>query len=129
MSRVQYVDRMAHEGDGVTIAGRLPPPLAPRAPSVRELHGETVADDYAWMHDGDPSALGEYLAAERAYYDASSAPLDRLATTLAAEAQSRIPSADEYSVSWHRGGFTYRLRTPEHSDHRQLLRARDGETP
>ena len=69
-----------------------------------------------------------YLADERAYYDACSRHLDGLATTLAAEAASRIPAGDEYSVSWPRGGFTYRMRMPEHSDNWQLLRSREGES-
>ena len=48
------------------------PPDAPRRPAVRELHGETLADDYAWMRDRADPALLEYLTAERAYYDSQS---------------------------------------------------------
>ena len=98
------------------------PPVAPRVTSVRELHGDTVTDDYAWMRDPDDEAFHSYLADERAYYDACSRHLDGLATTLAAEATSRIPAGDEYSVSWPRGGFMYRRRMPEHADNWQLLR-------
>ena len=104
------------------------PPVAPRVTSVRELHGDTVTDDYAWMRDPDDEAFHSYLADERAYYDACSRHLDGLATTLAAEATSRIPAGDEYSVSWPRGGFTYRRRMPEHADNWQLLRSREGES-
>ncbi len=104
------------------------PPVAPRVPSVRDLHGDTVTDDYAWMRDPDEERFHEYLVEERAYYDASSRHLDGLATRLAAEAAGRIPAGDEYSVSWPRGGFTYRMRMPEHSDNWQLLRAGDGES-
>jgi oligopeptidase B len=104
------------------------PPVAARVPSVRELHGDVATDDYAWMRDPDDEAFHSYLADERAYYDACSRHLDGLATTLAAEAASRIPAGDEYSVSWPRGGFTYRMRMPEHSDNWQLLRSREGES-
>jgi oligopeptidase B len=104
------------------------PPVAPRAPLVRELHGETVTDDYAWMRDPDQPVLREYLAAERVYYDAHSRHLDDLAVRLAAEAASRIPGGPEYSVGWPRGGFTYHTRTPQDSENPQLLRSRCGDT-
>jgi oligopeptidase B len=108
--------------------GALPtPPVARRLRSVRELHGETVADDYAWMREPEQPALHAYLAAERAYYDAHSQRLDGLAGRLTAEATSRIPAEAEYSVRWHLHGFTYRLRTPQDSDNAQLLRSRDDE--
>jgi oligopeptidase B len=103
-------------------------PVAPRVPSVRELHGDTVTDDYAWMRDPDDPMFHEYLVAERAYYDASTRHLDEFASRLAAEAASRLPAGDEYSVSWPRAGFTYRTRIPEHSDNEQLLRSRDGDS-
>ena len=102
------------------------PPVAPRVPSVRELHGDTATDDYAWMRDPDGPAFHDYLVVERAYYDASSRHLDGLVTRLADEAASRIPDGDEYSVSWPRGGFTYRTRMPEDGDNWQLLRSRTG---
>jgi oligopeptidase B len=98
-------------------------PIAPRVPSVRELHGDAVPDDYAWMHGGDAALLHEDLAAERAFYDAEMTRLDGLAAKLAAEAASRTPTGDEYSVSWSRGGFAYRTRTPFGADNEQLLRA------
>ncbi len=98
------------------------PPVAPRVPSVRDLHGEQVTDDYAWMRDPEQPQLHDYLAAERAYYDARSRHLQQLATRLADEAANRVPAADEYSVSWPLRGYRYRTRLPEHSDNRQLLR-------
>ncbi len=45
--------------------GRVSPdmsgPVAPRVPSVRELHGRRDEDDYAWMRDHAAPALREYL--------------------------------------------------------------------
>jgi oligopeptidase B len=107
-------------------ADRNNPPVAPPRNSLRDLHGETIVDDYAWMRDRDEPVLREYLAAERAYYDAHTRPLHELVETLAAEAASRFPAGDEYSVAWHLRGYTYRTRLPEHSDNLQLLRSRDG---
>ena len=104
------------------------PPLAPRLPLARELHGEQLVDDYGWMRDPEDPRLHDYLAAERAYYDAYNEHLDGLAGELAAETASRFPSGDEYSVSWPRDGYTYRTRLPAGKDDVQLLRARAGET-
>ena len=101
----------------------ITPPIAPRVPSVRDLHGETVADDYAWMRDPNEPVLHAYLTAERAYYDAQTRGLDALATTLAAEADRRTPDGAEYSVAWPRDGFIYRTVIPEGRDNAQLLRS------
>ena len=102
------------------------PPVAPRKPSVRELHGDTVSDDYAWMRDPDDPDLRQYMAAERAYYDAQTWHLEELADRLAAEAAERFPAGDEYSVGWPLGGYTYRTRLPAGRDNVQLLRAKPG---
>jgi oligopeptidase B len=106
---------------------RPTPPVARRAPSVRDLHGETVADDYAWMRDPDDPAFRDYLISERAFYEAQREEFGPLASTLAAEAGARMPGGAEYSVRWPRGGFLYRTRLPPDSDNLQLLRARAGE--
>ncbi len=101
------------------------PPIAPRERSIRELHGEVVADDYAWMRDTDHPRLRDYLIAERAYYDGQTQHLAQLAAKLAAEAAGRFPAADEYSVAWPLRGYTYRTRLPHNSDNVQLLRSKD----
>ncbi len=103
------------------------PPVAPRVTSIRELHGETVTDDYAWMRDPDEPALRHYLIGERAFYDVQREQFSALADTLAAEAGARFPTGDEYSVGWPRGGFVYRTRLPQNSDNEQLLRRSAGE--
>ena len=104
-------------------------PMAPRRPYVRELHGETVADDYAWMRDRDDPALLEYLTAERAYYDEQSEHLAGLVGTLADEAAGRTPTGDDYSVTWVHGAYAYRTRTPAGGDFVQLLRSAADKTP
>jgi oligopeptidase B len=114
------------EPDAATLRHLPEPPVAPRIPFVRPVHDEAVADDYAWMRNPDDPALRDYLAAERAYYDDCSRRLEGLAATLAAEAESRIPAGDEDSVSWPRGGFSYRTRMPAHRDNLQWLRSQDG---
>jgi oligopeptidase B len=94
---------------------------------VRELHGERVVDEYAWMRDPHDPALTEHLVRERAYYDASSRHLGELSRRLAAEAVGRLPAGPEDSVGWPLGAYTYRTRIPEHGDNLQLLRSRADE--
>ncbi len=113
---------MSIEAD-VARSGSPPPPVAPREPSVRDLHGEIVDDDYAWMRGPDEPRFREYLAAERAYYEGRTAHLNRLADTLTDEALARVPTGDEYSVGWRRGGSTYRTRIPQNRENEQLLRS------
>jgi oligopeptidase B len=104
------------------------PPAAPRVPSVRELHGTTETDDYAWMRGHGQSALRRYLAAERAYYDAHAVHLADLTARLAAESAGRIPDQPDNSVGWPLSGFIYRTRTPEGRENLQFLRSRSGES-
>ena len=110
-------------------ADELPvPPVAPRIPSIRELHGTTDTDDYAWMRDPAQPDFRDYLAAERAYYGSHSAPLADLIGQLAAESAGRTPDRAEDSVGWPLSGFIYRTRTPEGRENLQFLRSRSGES-
>jgi oligopeptidase B len=110
-------------------AGHLgAPPVAVRIPSVRNLHGIAETDDYAWMRDHEHPALREYLAAERAYYDAHAAHLAGLTGRLAVESAGRIPDRAEDSVGWPLSGFIYRTRTPQGRENLQFLRSRSGES-
>jgi oligopeptidase B len=106
-----------------------PAPEAPRMPTVRELHGRRDEDDYAWMRDHAAPALREYLAAERAYYDASTRHLAGLTEDLFAEAVSRTPAGTDDSVSWPLRAYRYFYRTQAGAEGRQLLRYRNGESP
>src|ERR1700722_4835601 len=103
------------------------PPLAQRISSVRTLHGVTDVDNYAWMRHHDAPEFRAYLAAERAYYDAATAPLAGLADELFAEAVARTPAVAEDSAGWTLRGYRYWHRTPEGAENRQLLRERPGD--
>ncbi len=98
------------------------PPTAARIPSVRDLHGRRDVDNYAWMRDHSAPAMQEYLAAERAYYDARTLHLAGLTDELFAEAVGRTARGTEDSVSWPLRGYRYLYRTPDGSEGRQLLR-------
>ncbi len=104
------------------------PPVAPRMPSVRDLHGRAGTDNYAWMRDHDHPALRAYLAAERNYYDRHAARWAGLTGRLVAESTGRIPAGAEIGVGWPLCGFIYRTRTPEGRENLQFLRSQSGES-
>ncbi|HKR70221.1 MAG TPA: prolyl oligopeptidase family serine peptidase [Streptosporangiaceae bacterium] len=104
------------------------PPVAPRIPTIRTLHGDSDPDDYAWMRDHGRPELRDYLTAERGYYDAHAALLSALAGRLAAESAGRIPDQAEDSVGWPLSGFIYRTRTPQGRENLQFFRSQSGES-
>ncbi|MGZ4639833.1 MAG: oligopeptidase B, partial [Actinomycetes bacterium] len=87
----------------------LPPPAAPRRPTTRSMHGESVRDDFAWMRDVDDPALHDYLAAENAYTDARTAHLAGLREALFEELRRALPD-DDVSAPWRRGDWVYSTR-------------------
>ena len=111
------------------MSDRAQPPVAPRIPVVRDLHGQRDVDNYAWMRDHSAPAMQEYLAAERAYYDAETSHLAGLTKELYDEAVARTPQGTDDSVSWTLRGYHYLHRTPAGAEGKQLIRWRDGESP
>ncbi len=75
------------------------------APPVARTGGDQRGP-YGWI--AEPTAeLIDLLDAERAYYEARTAPLADLRAELAAEMAARVPDTSE-SASWRCGPFTYR---------------------
>jgi oligopeptidase B len=113
--------------------GVLPtPPVAPRRPVARTLHGETVTDDYAWLRDEnwrevmrDPSKLNveirENLEAENRYTEAAFKPFDALKRELVGEMRGRIKE-DDSSVPARDGPYSYYLRYRDGGQHPLLCR-------
>ncbi|MGQ0581989.1 MAG: S9 family peptidase [Reyranella sp.] len=110
-----------------------PPPLAPRRPSPRTLHGVTIADDYAWLKDErwqevlrEPSLLAPdiraHLEAENRYAEALLAPAQALQKTLVAEMRGRIKE-DDSGVPTPDGPFAYLWRFREGGQHQQIGRS------
>ena len=95
------------------------PPVARRGPG---------ADPYAWMRDRDQPEMRAYLAAERAYYDQQTAPLQGLREELFAELAARLPPAEE-SVRWRQGAFWYFTRTVAGQQLKQFCRAAAPDGP
>ena len=105
-------------------ANKLPePPRPPRRPQTRTLHGETVVDDYAWMHDRDDPNVLAYLEAENAYTQARLAHTEELRDTIYKEMRSRVQETDR-SVPVDKNGWWYYVRTQEGSQYRRYCRSR-----
>jgi oligopeptidase B len=115
----------------------IPPPIAPRRPSTRTLHGVTLVDDYAWLKDPnwqqvlrDPSVLDadirQYLEAENRYTEALLEPTKTLQKTLVAEMRGRIKEDDE-GVPQPDGAFAYLWKYRQGGQHELVGRTpRDG---
>nr|WP_246164093.1 S9 family peptidase [Blastochloris sulfoviridis] len=112
-------------------------PIAPRRPSVRNLHGHVLEDDYAWMRAEnwqevlrDPKrldpAIRAHLEAETAYAEAVLAGEADLRQTLAAEMRARIKE-DDAAVPAPDGPFAYYTRHRAGGQHPLVCRtARAG---
>jgi oligopeptidase B len=96
-------------------------PEAERRPVVRELHGVSVVDDYAWMRHDSESLLG-HLEAERAYYDETTAHSRTLQDQLYDEMSNRLSLADP-SVSWQVGKSLYYTRAVAGKQYREFVRS------
>ena len=93
-------------------AGSPRPPIAKREPTVRELHGETVIDAYAWMKDRTSAAVEAHLAAENAHTAAALAHLAPHAERIFEEIRHRTQETDT-SVPVRHGAYWYVVRTEE----------------
>ncbi len=115
----------------------MKPPIAPRRPSQRTLHGVSVTDDYAWLKDEnwqevlrDPSRLDPdiraYIEAENAYAEERLGPTKELQKTLVAEMRGRIKE-DDSGVPTPDGPFSYLWKFRQGGQHQQIGRTpRDG---
>jgi oligopeptidase B len=97
------------------------PPIAARREVVHELHGDRRLDFYAWMRDTDDPETLANLAAERAYYDASTVGIRPEADTLFAAMEARVAPA-EASVAHRRDRFAYFTRTLQGGEYPQHCR-------
>ena len=116
---------------------RADPPVAPRRPSTRTLHGVTLLDDYAWLKDAnwqqvlrDPSVLDadirQYLEAENRHTESLLEPTQALQKTLVGEMRGRIKEDDE-GVPQPDGPFAYLWKYRQGGQHELVGRTpRDG---
>lgn len=93
------------------------PPVAEKKPHWRNLHGDSVLDNYYWMYDyfgkgPDSSKAVAYLEAENKYLDAVMGGTKQFQADLFNEMKSRIKEKDE-SVPVFKNGYYYYTRTEE----------------
>jgi len=86
------------------------PPSAPKTPTPRTAHGETVVDEWFYLRDRENPATIPYLEAENAYTDAIMPPAGDLRQRLYDEMISRIQENDS-TVPWQFGDYEYYSRT------------------
>jgi oligopeptidase B len=108
------------------------PPIAKPKPVERVVHGERLADDYAWLRAAnwrevmrDPSVLEpeirEYLEAENRYSEKSFKKTARLKKKLIAEMRGRIKE-DDSTVPARDGSFAYFVSYREGGQHPLMYR-------
>lgn len=105
------------------MSGQPTPPIARRIPTATEIHGERLADDYAWLRDKPNPEVAAYLEAENAYADAILAPTEPLQESLYDEMLARIKETDD-SVPYRDGDYFWYARTEQGKQYPILCRRR-----
>lgn len=108
--------------------GAPTPPIAERRPHSFSLHGETIADEYAWLQRRDDPVVRAYLEVENAYAEAAMEDTVELRQRLYAELRGRIKEQD-LSVPVRRGPFLYYTRTEEGQQYPIYCRRRAPDGP
>jgi oligopeptidase B len=86
--------------------------VAKRVPVERDLHGEVVVDEYAWLRGRDDPEVIAYLEAENAHTDEVLGPLETLREQLFQEIKGHVEETDE-SAPVPKDGWEYYRRTVE----------------
>jgi oligopeptidase B len=104
------------------------PPVAAQRPHEHTTHGVVRADPYAWM-SVESEELTAHLAAERAFYDLSTAHLGSLVSRLRSEMEARVPDRTR-SGTWSRPRFSYYTEDERNRDYAVIWReSRNDFTP
>ncbi|WP_121252716.1 S9 family peptidase [Nocardioides ferulae] len=85
----------------------MEPPLAPRRPVTRELHGRTRVDDYEWLREKDSPEVVAHLEAENAWTRERTAHLADLRTRIFDEIKARTRETDLSVPTRSRGHWYY----------------------
>jgi oligopeptidase B len=99
------------------------PPQARRLRYERIFHGDTFADDFAWLGQKDDPETIAYLEAQNAYTEAMTAGQAGLRDAIFGEIKSRTQETD-LSVPVRKGGWWYYTRTVEGKQYRVHCRVR-----
>ncbi|HVR70561.1 MAG TPA: S9 family peptidase, partial [Vicinamibacteria bacterium] len=88
------------------------PPVARTEPKTVQIHGDTLADEYAWMRRKGTPEVEAHLHAERAWALAFMRPTEALQEKLYDEMLGRIQQTDT-NVPYLSRGYFYYSRTEE----------------
>jgi oligopeptidase B len=99
----------------------LIPPVAPKRPYVKDVHGKRLSDEYHWMRNKDSPEVLEYLNAENAYTRAMMKPSEPLQKKLYREMLARIKETDT-EVPYREGNYYYYSRTRKGQQYRIYCR-------
>lgn len=107
-------------------------PMADIKEHIRNIHGDTVADNYYWMYDyfgkgPDSSKAVDYLNAENSYLETMMAGSQKLRADLFIEMKGRIKEKDE-SVPVFKKGYYYYSRTEDGKEYYKYCRKKGSLT-
>lgn len=102
-------------------------PVPSVRPGVRRIGDTTIPDDLMWLRDaGRGDELREFLGAERAFYEASTAGLTDSIENLTAMARGLLEPTETTPV-WTVAGLAHRWHWADGADYPALVRSeRDG---
>ncbi len=83
------------------------PPVAPRRPTSREIHGRTRTDDFEWLREKESPEVLAHLEAENAWTQARTAHLADLRATIFEEIRTRTRETDLSVPTRNRGHWYY----------------------
>lgn len=103
--------------------GSASAPKPRRQPECTRLVGaQVVTDDFMWLRDRNlPEPVREYLTAERAFYDAATAPLRQRQQQITDQATSNI-AAEHSTPCWTVAGAQYLFRWAAGAEFEELVR-------
>jgi oligopeptidase B len=119
------------------VGHRPRPPKARQSPSLRQVHGFTLVDDYAWLKADNwqavlrnprelPSPIAQVIEAENHYANAVLESCDGLRRSLLKDLRARIKE-DDATVPSPDGPFLYYARHRSGGEHEIICRMpRDG---
>ncbi len=91
----------------------------------RELHGEAITDEYAWLRDREDDETLAYLHAENDFTEGALAHLSDLREVIFQEIRSRVLE-DDISAPAKRDDWWYASETAEGSQYPTLVRMKGG---
>jgi oligopeptidase B len=96
----------------MTQQSTVQPPVARREPTVNNIHGHDLRDEYAWLRDKESPEVIAFLEQENAYTQAVMKPTEDLQARLYAEMVSHIKETD-VSVPFRYRDYFYYSRTEQ----------------